>query len=131
MRELGESSNQTVPELSTGIPEICVPQLAPGWQFGAGTAYWLTPLLVPGLAWASVRLPIAPSQPSVHQAWPRLSRAIRCGVPTFLAFVRYSRMSPVFKAPACGGTKLPIWATERLFSVNHIAPVLLSGPTMP
>src|SRR5439155_7671924 len=108
MRELSESSNQTVPDLSTAMPEICVPQLGPGWQFGAGTAYWLTPLLVPGLAWAMAKLPILPSQPSVHQTWPRLSSVIRWGVPVFLAFVRYSLMSPVFNAPVDGGTKLPI-----------------------
>src|ERR1700676_4298331 len=47
MRGLSETSNQTVPLLSTPIPEICTPQLEPGEQVGCGTAYSVTPLLVP------------------------------------------------------------------------------------
>src|SRR6266516_497067 len=57
---------------------------------------------------------------------------MRCGVATVLPeLVRYSLMLPVLREVLAGGMKLPIRATELLFSVNHISPFNGSGPVIP
>src|SRR5205807_8954085 len=55
-----------------------------------------------------------------------------CGVAAVLPeLVRYSLMLPVVREGLAGGMKLPIRATELLFSVNHISPFNGSGPVIP
>src|SRR6266568_8849455 len=90
IRELSESSNQTVFVLSTPMPEICTAQLGPITQFGTGTRRSVTPLLVPFTAELMTNCPILPSKPSVHHTFPTLSNVIRCGVSLLPPPVRYS-----------------------------------------
>src|SRR6266487_1048852 len=133
IRELSESSNQTVFVLSTPMPEICTAQLGPITQFGKGTRCSVTPLLVPFTAELMTNCPILASKPSVHHTLPEPSNVIRCGVSLFTlpTFVTYSAIFAVFNAPFKGGVKRPIRATALLLSVNQIEPVVGSGPLIP
>src|SRR5437588_804874 len=99
IRELSESSNQTVFVLSTPMPEICTLQLELPPQFGGGTACSVTPFFVPFTAELMTNCPILPSKPSVHQTLPAPSNVIRCDVSLLPPPVRYSFIFEVLSVP--------------------------------